>query len=269
MFFIYVDESGAAGFDPMQHFFVLAAIALEVERCLLFQQKLKKIKQAFCLGDEVEIKGRDIEQEKKIFKHISLETRRDLVKRLFSLLFENNIFLFSVVFSKEEESIQRLKMSPDDIYHYSYKRLIDILENFLDSKDDNGMLLVDSRASSIHSHLRDDRLIRFHKECLDQLVREGKQTRIIEYPVFVQSEFFAAVQLADLCAYHIFHALQIKFGQPFLKAIELKRTKFVLPIDHHLFQSAEFLDSLFSQPEINLPILAKIIKQRGRIEKTP
>lgn len=216
MFFIYIDESGAAGYDPMQHFFVLAAIALEVERCLLFQQKLKKVKQDFSLGEDVEIKGRDIEQQKKIFKHISLETRRDLLKRLFSLLFENNVYLFSVVFSKEEETIQRLKMSPDDIYHYTYKRLIDSLEDFLDSKNDNGMLLVDSRASSIHSHLKDDRLIRFHKECLDQLMREGKQSRIIEYLVFVQSEFFAAVQLADLCAYHIFMHFKLNSDNPFL-----------------------------------------------------
>jgi len=69
------------------------------------------------------------------------------------------------------------------------------------------MLLVDSRASTIRSHLKDDRLIRFHQECLNQLAQEGRQTRIIEYPVFVQSEFFAAAQLADLCAYNIFRAL--------------------------------------------------------------
>jgi len=268
MFFIYVDESGSAGFDPTQHFFVLAAIVVEVDQCRLVQDKLKKLKQEYFLGD-IEIKGRNIEQKKFIFKHISHETLKDLVKHLFELLFAHNISLFSVVFSKEEESIRRLNMSPEDIYHYAYKRLLDNLEEFLESKNDNGMLLVDSRASTIRSHLKDDRLIRFHQDCLNQFAQEGRQTRIIEYPVFVQSEFFAAVQLADLCAYNIFHALQMKFGQPFLEALHSKKTKFMSPIDHSLFQSNEFLDSLFTHPEINLPIISKIIKRRGRIEKLP
>ena len=81
----------------------------------------------------------------------------------------------------------------------------------------------------------------------------------------MQSEFFAAVQLADLCAYYIFHALQIQFGQPFLEA----KAKFMSPIDHAKFQDDEFLHSLFSHPVIDLPIIAKIIKRRGVIDKLP
>jgi hypothetical protein len=35
-------------------------------------------------------------------------------------------------------------------------------------------------------------------------------SRLVEYPVFVQSQFFAAVQLADVCAYNLFHSFQLR-----------------------------------------------------------
>ncbi len=268
MFFIYVDESGSSGFDPVQHFFVLSAIVVKADQCIPIQEKLKKLKQEFSLGD-IEIKGRDIEQAKNIFKHISAETRRGLVHRLFELLFAHAISLYSVVFSKEEKSIRRLSMSAEDIYHYTYKRLIDRIEDFLESKNEDGILLIDSRASSIRSHLKDDRLIRFHQGYLSQLAKEEKQNRIVEYPLFVQSEFFAGAQLADLCAYHIFRALQIRFGRQFLEASEVEKSAFMPEIDETMFYSDEFLDSLFSHPDVDLPLLAKIIKRTGRIDKLP
>ncbi len=244
MYFIYIDESGACGFDPVQHFFVLAAVVVNVEQCRLIQEKVKRVKQDYSLGD-IEIKGRDIEQRKNIFKHITPESKKGLVNRLFEVLLTNNLSLFSVVFSKREESIQRLNMSPDDIYHYTYKHLIANIEEFLETQNDDGMLLIDSRASSLRSSLRDDRLIHFHQTCLNELSRKGKPIHIVEYPVFVQSEFFAAVQLADFCAYNIFHALQIQFGQPELE----DKTTFMPPIDHAKFQNAEFIESLFSHSQ--------------------
>jgi hypothetical protein len=131
------------------------------------------------------------------------------------------------------------------------------------------MLLVDSQASSVRSHLKDDRLVRFHQECLNELTRGGREIRIVEYPIFVQSEFFAATQLADLCAYHIFRAMQIHYGQSYLQSLQTGNIKFMPPIDHSLFQNGEFLDFLFSSTGVNLPVIAKILKYSGGIEKLP
>jgi hypothetical protein len=217
MFFIYVDESGSPAVDPVQHFFVLAAIVVKSDQCIPLQEKLQKLKQEYSL-ENIEIKGRDIEQAKKIFKHISSETRRGLVNRLFEFLFAHNISLFSVVFSKEEKSIRRLNMSSEDVYHYTYKRLVEHVEKFLASRNDDGLLLIDSRASSIRSNLKDDRL---------------------------------------------------NFGQPFRAAASPEKAIFMPSIDETAFYSDEFIDSLFLHPDVNLPIVAKIIKRSGKIEKLP
>jgi hypothetical protein len=270
--FVYIDESGDVGFDPTQHFFVLAALVIRVDQCRAIQEKLTKLKQEYFPAirpEDIEIKGRNIEQAKKFFAHVPLEIRQEIVKRLFELLFAHNISLFATVFSKEEESVRRLNMPPDDVYRYAYKNLIGRLNGFLESKNENGMLLVDSQASSVRSSLKDDRLVRFHQECLNELTQGGKEIRIIEYPVFVQSEFFAAAQLADLCAYHIFHAMQICYGQPYLQKLRAGVTSFMPPIDHSLFQNSEFTDSLFSSAEINFPVIAKILRRSGGIEKLP
>jgi hypothetical protein len=267
MYFIYVDESGTSGTDIIQHYFVLSAIIVKTDRCIHVQEGLQKLKEEFHFKD-IEIKGRDIEQSKNFFRHISLSAKRDFVKRLFQLLFEHDLYLVSVVFSKEEESIKRLSLSAEDVYHLSYKELLKHIEDLLEDKDEGGLLLIDSRASTIRSHLKDDRLIRVHQEYLKKLAQQKRQTRIIEYPVFVQSEFFAAVQLADLCAYSIFHALQVRFGlqQP----VNSSNTSPSLPIiPHEEFKKEEFLDYLFSHPDVDLPVLAKLLKQKGKLVKLP
>jgi hypothetical protein len=267
MYFIYVDESGTSGTDTIQHYFVLSAIIVKTDRCIHVQEDLQKLKEEFHFKD-VEIKGRDIEQSKNFFRHISLPAKRDFVKRLFQLLFAHDLYLASVVFSKEEESIKRLSLSAEDVYHLSYKELLKHIEEFLDSKNEDGLLLIDSRASSIRSHLKDDRLIRVHQEYLKRLAQQRRQTRIIEYPVFIQSEFFAAVQLADLCAYNIFHALQVRFG--IQQSGDVRNSPSSLPIiPHEEFEKEGFLDYLFSHPEVDLPVLAKLLSQKGKLVKLP
>ncbi|MFN0124214.1 MAG: DUF3800 domain-containing protein, partial [Blastocatellia bacterium] len=215
-----------------------------------------------------EIKGRDIEQGKEFFGNISPQVRRDFARRLFQLLFMHDLQVVSVVFAKKEEGIQRLNLSGEGIYEIAYKELLEHIEGFLDTKDESGLLLIDSRASSIRSHLKDDRLIAVHEDYLKKLDRGGKQSRIIEYPVFVQSEFFAAVQLADLCAYNIFRALQLRYGFQDAGAVTEVPQPFPA-ISHEEFNRREFIETLFSHPEIDLPALARLLTQKGKIVKLP
>ena len=92
---------------------------------------------------------------------------------------------------------------------------------------------------------------------------------MVEYPIFVQSEFFAAIQLADLCAYNIFRALQLKFGQPFLAAKAQGQAEYMQPIKHQAFDDPAFLNELFLQRDVDLPALARLLERRGRIIKLP
>jgi hypothetical protein len=263
MYFIYADESGTSGADPIQRFFVLAAIIIRTDNCIRLQEGLHKLKDEFHFKN-VEIKGRDIEQSKNFFRHIAPQTKQEFVKRLFELLFVHDLSLVAIVFAKAEETIQRLHLSDEDVYHHSYRELVNHVEDFLATQNDNGLLLIDSRASSIHSHLKDDRLIQVHRDYLKRLGQQRKQTRIIEYPIFIQSEFFAAVQLADLCAYHIFRALQIRYGGGATQSGNPTPA-----ISHEEFQRTAFLDTLFATPDINLPILSRLLTQRGRLIKLP
>lgn len=267
MHFVYVDESGAAT-DRTQHYFVLAAIVIRTEQCIPLQEGLLKLKEEFHFS-QVEVKGRDIEQSKNFFRHISLPTKREFVKRLFQLLFAHDLSLLAIVFAKKEPSIVRLKLSDEDVYQLSYKELLQHVEAFLTEKNDHGLLLIDSRASSIHSHLKDDRLIRVHQDYLKRLPHPKKPTRVIEYPVFVQSEFFAAIQLADLCAYHIFRALQLSYGKQSTDAAQPESADTFPHIPFEAFAQEDFLEQLFSHPEVELPTLAKLVKLKGKIVKLP
>ncbi|MFN0122878.1 MAG: DUF3800 domain-containing protein, partial [Blastocatellia bacterium] len=47
MYFVYVDESGTPGKSVTQHYFVLAAILVKVDRCIHVQRDLRKLKEEF------------------------------------------------------------------------------------------------------------------------------------------------------------------------------------------------------------------------------
>jgi hypothetical protein len=276
-YFIYIDESGGTLNEPDHPFFVLAAVVARVDQCRPIQEKVAKIKEGYFPGirpEEIEIKGFDIQQGEKFFKHIAFETRQRLVKELLQLLFEYDLSIFATIFSKEEESVRRLKMHPDDPYRFSYKNLLERLNKFLESKNEYGILLIDSQASSVREHLKDDRLLRFHQECLSELTPKGTETRIVEYPIFVQSQFFAATQLADLCAYHIARALKNRYSQSYSQKLHAGTARFMPPIDHRDFHRDKFLDDLFSsdplsKETLNFPIILKRLKLSGGIEKLP
>lgn len=269
MLFIYIDESGNPGVDHTQHFFVLSALIAHTDCCVDLQEGLDRLKQELHLPREVEIKGRDIEQSKKLFSRLTLEAKREIVKRLFELLYRHNLQLLAVVFSKEEETVQRLKMSSDQIYHICYAEMLRHIEEFLEAANETALLLIDSRASSIHSSLKDDRLIEMHRAYLQEPARAGKRTRIIEYPVFVQSPFFPAIQLVDLCAYHIFRALQLRFGTEYVQARRAGVAEAMPPIPHAQFSDKSFLSSLFTHPDVDLPALASFLEFRGKVVKLP
>lgn len=270
-FFIYVDESGGTLHDPKHQFFVLAASVIRADHCLAIQEKVAELKHRYFPGiqpHDIEIKGQYIEQAKKLFVNIRPEITHKLVQELLGIFYEFEISLFATVVSKEEESIRRLNLFRDDLYYYAYKNLINRLDGFLETENEYGILLVDSRGP-MKSAAQDNRLIRFHQKCLDGLAESGRQTRIVEYPIFVQSEFFAATQLTDLFAYYIARALLIYYGEPYKQNLQAGKTTFMPTIDHTLFQNSDFLNGLFSMPAVNFPIIAKLLERSGGIEKLP
>jgi hypothetical protein len=212
MHFVYVDESGNTGRDPVQRFFVLAGLVGKVEHCMHIQDQIMELKQRFfpsVLPEEIEIKGRFLLQGKgRFFEHVRQEVRSAILREMCDLLRQSPFWLFATVVDKAHPTLQRLKLLPDDVYRFAYKNLLERVDVFLSAERDSGLVLIDSRASSIRSSLKDARLIAVHREYLEGQRKARGGSQLVEYPVFVQSEFFAAVQLADVCAYELFHAYQ-------------------------------------------------------------
>jgi len=211
VYFVYIDESGNTGRDPVQQFFVLAALVARVEDCMRAQDQLVALKLKFfpsVLPENIEIKGRSLLQGKEFFENVRQEVRDALLGEIFDLLRQLPFWLFATVVDKAHSTLQRLNLLPDDVYRFAYKNLLNRVDAFLSAERGSGLVLIDSRASSIRSSLKDARLIAVHREYLQGQKRVRGGSQLVEYPVFVQSEFFAAVQLADVCAYELFHAYQ-------------------------------------------------------------
>ncbi len=211
MYFLYFDESGNPGHDPVQRFFTLAALAARAEHCLSIQQRLVDLKLKFfptVQPHEIEIKGRNLIHGKGFFENVRLETREAILQEIYGLLESKPLRLFVTVLDKSHPALQRLGLLPDDVYRYAYKNLIQRVDLFLSKEASLGLVFIDSMASSIRNDLKDARLVNFHREYLQEVERSGRETSVVEYPVFVQGQFFAAIQLADVCAYQIFHAFQ-------------------------------------------------------------
>ncbi|HFD39976.1 MAG TPA: DUF3800 domain-containing protein [Anaerolineae bacterium] len=211
MFFLYLDESGSSGIDPVQRFFVLAALAARVEHCMAIQDLTTNLKLKYFATiqpEEIEIKGRNLLHGKGFFANVRQETRQAILHEIYGLLKKQPLWLFATVVDKENPAIRRLGLSPDDVYRFAYKNLARRVDRFLAAEASLGLIFIDSLASSIRSHLRDVRLASIHREYLKEASRSEPPSRLLEFPVFVQGPFFAAIQLADVCAYAIFHAFQ-------------------------------------------------------------
>lgn len=211
VYFVYLDESGSTGPDPIQRFFVIAALTADAEHCIQAQEQLVNLKLKFfptIQPEEIEIKGRNLVQGKDFFENVRLETRQAILEEIYILLRTQPFWLFATVVDKFDPALRRLSLMPDDFYRFAYKNLIRRIDLFLKTEAEAGLVFVDSRASSIRSHLQDARLISIHREYLHSVRKAGDDSRLVEYPVFVQSQFFAAIQLADVCAYKLFHAFQ-------------------------------------------------------------
>ena len=169
MYFVYVDESGTTGPDPVQRFFVLAALVASMEHCLQVQEQLIGLKLRFFPAiqpEEIEIKGRNLIHGKDFFENVRLETRQAILHEIYTLLREQPLWLLVTVMDKAHPTLQRLGLVPDDIYRYAYKNLIQRVDAFLESTGELGLIFIDSMASSIRSHLKDARLVSIHREYL-------------------------------------------------------------------------------------------------------
>lgn len=198
MLLFYIDESGTGLRDNKTPFFVLAAVAIPVDKWPLIDSEMSTLKRRlvpWAKPEDYEIKGRDMRRGEKFFKGQDWNSRVKAINDVAQLIAEMPCQLFAVQVDKRD--LPDYVGSDTDLYRLAFWRLLEELEQELERLNQPGMLMVDMR-SDMHSSVQDRRLVDTYREWIAS--RVGR-THLVELPWFGFSAFYAGLQLADFTAY--------------------------------------------------------------------
>lgn len=198
MHLFYIDESGTGLGDKQSPFFVLAAIAIPIDKWSLVDSEVNSLKRhivSWAKPEDFEIKGRDMRRGDKFFRGQDWRARTQAINAVAQLIAEMPCQIFAVQVDKRD--LPDYIASPDDLYRIAFWRLLEELDRELNRLGQPGMLMVDMR-SDMHSSVQDRRLIDTYREWLAS--RDGR-TYLVELPWFGFSAFYGGLQLADFTAY--------------------------------------------------------------------
>lgn len=221
MYLLYADESGNTGIDydnPQQKLFTLAGIVLPDSDWYTLNNEIQKRK-AEISEDLVsyEIHANDIFQSSKNkqkgfdFRKNTIGENLQILEKLVDLIVEFNLPIFSVVIHKSnfKKFINKthgpsIKIDP---YLYAFSFLSIDYNNYLITKNSNGMILLDENNDIIESLD-----VLYSKLILDNF--ENDTSNIIENALFLESKKNNFIQLADLCNFYINKYHYIKWFSP-------------------------------------------------------
>lgn len=197
MRFFYIDESGTNYTNKNSPYFILVAVCIQSEQWVDIDQSIIEIKGKFfnLAPEDVEIKGRDIQQGEGFYRSFNWAKRVEIFREIGSLIHSLPLNLFTVVAHKL--SLPDSIRSDDHLYRVAFHQLLDMISKFLAKSDEYGLLLVDAR-SDLHSSIKDRRLIDAFREWQG---RVKDKNRFLELPWFGFSSFYHGLQVADFAAY--------------------------------------------------------------------
>ncbi|MCP4416845.1 MAG: DUF3800 domain-containing protein [Chloroflexi bacterium] len=199
MIFFYMDESGTGLKDKNSHYFVLSAFALHSQDWKQLDKRITVLKRSlvsWAKPEDWEIKGRDLRRGDNIFQNYTWSQRSLAFVEIADFLqgFPCQLFVVQV----DKRLLPHTIETDSDLYRIAFWRLLDTLNQYLESQEkESGMLLVDMR-SDMHSSVQDRRLIDAYREWLGSY---AGSPLFVELPWFGFSNFYAGVQLADYIAY--------------------------------------------------------------------
>lgn len=200
MILFHIDESGTGLKDPQSPYFVLAAIGIPASEWQTADDQITALKRhlvSWAKPDDFEIKGRDIRRGEKFFKNQRWEERVDAFRRVGRLLLNLPCHVLAV--QVDTRDLPEYVATDNELYRLAFWRLLDAIEQTLESQAEQGMLLVDAR-SDLHSSIQDRRLVDAYR---DWAAARSTAPRIVGIPWFGFSAFYAGLQLADFVAYLI------------------------------------------------------------------
>jgi len=232
MYFFYIDESGDRNPNVKRDEpFVLTAVGFYENRWNRFDKSVNHVKRELIRNildrekiklelADAEVHSSDIRIPKLRMKHKFLSELTDdeltrLVETFYDQLGQQYMRVFCVVVEKAK---LRDYMDSDKLTKKAYELLLERIEMYLlcvHSKH-NGICIVDNTTRQLNRSLA-------MKHSYFQIAGTSsgcKLRHIIEEPLFVESELCNGVQLADLCAYNVFHAFNYKkLDYPFFQRI--------------------------------------------------
>lgn len=181
----YVEQQGIAGFDTMPHDQRRSEVrkARTAELYRIQRENNNRYKQV-----------RKNYRQTDSYIHLSLSERRDLVRELANLISSWGVVrLFA-------ECINKVHFDPtiasQTVHEQAFEQVVSRFERYLqNSGSEYGLLVHDNNPTYAKRHTE------LMKSFLSQGTLWTDVNRVIETPLFVDSQLTGMVQLADLCAY--------------------------------------------------------------------
>lgn len=237
MILFYIDEGGTGWKDQETNFFFLVSLAVPAYCVPEMERELHSLKQSWLSGGKLtdwELKGHDIWQGKGKFKNVNQEYRFKVFLQLAQNLSQSQSSIFAIVINKKSiiekqinKDVERYIENDADLYQLSFKKMLDILNYFLKTSNQTGILLMDSRSSS-HNSVQDGRLVKVYEDWIEL---QEETPCFIEKPWFGFSEFYTGLQLADYVAYLLARRVNEKkeiASQKLQEAFDLLKSKIYL-----------------------------------------
>ena len=199
MIFFYIDESGTSLKDTKNPFFVLGCVAIDGREWQNIDSEVNSLKRrmiSWAKPEDWEIKGRDLRRGEGFFSNQKWPERAQAFLDIAGMLSEFRCQLLAVQVDKR--LLPRSLETDADLYRLAFWRLLEEMNLFLEKTGQEGIILVDTRASTLHSSIQDRRLIDAYRDWLG--MRAGR-SRFVELPWFGFSAFYTGLQLADFVSY--------------------------------------------------------------------
>lgn len=211
---MYIDESGDT--IPLvnagKKFFVLSGCVIDENDLFELEDKFRKIKIDYYQDPNIEIKSNFLRyanpklSESSPLKLKTKEKYDELEKLVSDLLKNAKTDLFSVVINKKSFWNDFPAQNP---YDTAYIHLLENFQSYLETKNANGICIIDPREGQIEKHFFGNELSELHNKMRwESNSVWTKCPRIIEKLLFSQSDKTVGIQIADLYCYPIFHIFE-------------------------------------------------------------
>ena len=192
---MYVDDSGSP--SPADHtkYFVLSGVIARDEHIKKLQRMVFEYKQSNFIGDLVdsEIHTHDIYGSKNDFGSISLDTKTDLLDKLYEMVAKTECTGILVIIDKNKLQSEKPVKSPLDM---AWSLLLERYDMFL---RENRMASGHTKADTSPNKTR-SAILRTYSKLTNHGMGHQRLTRITQ-PVFADSAGVYGIQMADAFAY--------------------------------------------------------------------